>query len=216
MQRPVGVTLIGWLAVIAGILALIGGISLLVAGIALLAFSAGTGGGLAGVGAVLVLLLALWLLALGTADIIFGSGMLRLRGWAWMLGAVLASIGLLSNIAQLFAGDWFGATLGLIVNGIILYYLFTDEVKGAFGRRGVGPTTSPIFTPAATSGPHPPAPPAPTPPAPVYAPPTPEPPTPESQPPAPEPPTPEPTPPVPEPPQPAQPEPPADQPDRVG
>lgn len=159
MERPVGVTVIGWVAIIAGAVAMLGGVALLISGVALLAFSAGSGGGLAGAGGVIALLLALWLLALGSADIILGTGILRLRPWAWTLGVVLASIGLVSNLLQALAGEWFGATLGLVANGVILYYLFTDDVKAVFGRRGVGPTVPPItnYGPPRTQPPVPPA-----------------------------------------------------------
>lgn len=147
MNRPVGVTILGVLAIVAGAFGIIGAIASAVGAFALAALGAGAlasgarGAGFAAAGVAIILVFAVWLLILGGLDIIFGIGALRLKGWAWTLGVVLMAISIISDVVQVFAahGSFFGTIIGVAISLFILYYLFTPEVKAAFGKTGVGP-----------------------------------------------------------------------------
>ena len=179
MNRPVGVTILGWLAIVGGVLAILGAFGAIAAGLALLALTAGA--------SVIVLAFAVWIGILGVVDIIFGYGALKLSPWAWTLGVVLMIVNVVSSLLQLISahGSFGGFIIGLAIDAFILYYLFTPDVKAAFGKTGVGPdvpalTGQASYTPppaqqAPPAGyappttpvaPAPPAPAAPAPPAP--------------------------------------------------
>lgn len=92
-----------------------------------------TGGG-AAVGG-LFMLIGIVLLLQGALSIAFGVGALQLKPWAWMLGIVAYGLGILVNIAQAINGSFgLGTIIGLAIGGGILYYLFTPEVRRAFGQ----------------------------------------------------------------------------------
>ncbi len=120
--RPTGVTVIAILAAISGAFAVLGGLALLGLGAVggamggpLLAFF-GTFGGII-------------ILALGVVTLYAAWGAWNLKVWAWTLLVVLTAIGLVLSLFSLRS-----SFLSLIVNAVILYYLFRPEVKAAFQR----------------------------------------------------------------------------------
>jgi hypothetical protein len=128
-QRPTGVTILAILAVIGGLLGLCGSLTLFgVGGLGMLAgeVSSGATAGLFG--------------ALGVVSAIlylaFGFGAWTLKPWAWLLGIIGAGVSVASNLLSLVTGNagLIGAVIGLIIPGIILWYLFRPEIKAAFGR----------------------------------------------------------------------------------
>jgi len=182
MNRPVGVTILGILAIVGGVIAIIAAIASVLGAFALAALGASAlavgsrGAALGAAGFVILMILGVWILILGVLDIIFGVGALRLRPWAWTLGVVLMAISVITDVLRVFAGHtgFAGMIVGLAISLFILYYLFTPEVKAAFGKTGVGPDmpslTGQSAAPAGTYGGPPPsqpygAPPAQQPPA---------------------------------------------------
>ena len=92
-----------------------------------------SGGGAAMGG--LFVILGIFLLLQGALSIAFGIGALQLKPWAWILGIVAYGLGILINITQALNGSFgFGNVIGLAIGAGILYYLFTPEVRRAFGQ----------------------------------------------------------------------------------
>ena len=157
MNRPTGVTILGWVAVVFGAIGLVVGVMAVFAGMALMALGAGVAGvggvvggaSIAG-GAFLVLALAVWMAVLSAVEIAFGVGALQLRPWAWTLGMIWTWVSVASSILSLVANRGSGlvsALISIIVAIAILYYLYTDEVKAAFGKSSQVPPSFmvPVF-----------------------------------------------------------------------
>ena len=117
-QRPMGITILAVLAIIGGalnVLAALGG------------FSAGLGSFLG--------ILSLLILVLGIAQLAFGYGAWTLQPWAWTLGLAVEGAIILFDILLILAGASITSVLiGVVVAAAILYYLFTPEIKKAFGQ----------------------------------------------------------------------------------
>jgi hypothetical protein len=130
---PLGIIILGIFAIIGGIFSLfwgfglsgIGGVSWLTG----LLFSQGLqswGGSAFWAG--------LWSIVVGTVQIITGIGLFARQKWAWMLALIAAALALITPLVALFGGNLW-ALWGLIIPGIIFYYLLADsDVKRAFGR----------------------------------------------------------------------------------
>lgn len=152
-KRPVGVTIIA-------ILAIIGGILLLFAGIAFVALAPilsqininddsnssnssfslninGTdvtvpknalfyfGGFLGVIGGMLIVI--------AIAGFVVAWGLLTGKGWAWILTIIVAIISIILNLIVVVSGG-LESVIGLIIYGIIIYYLYRPSVKSYFGR----------------------------------------------------------------------------------
>ncbi len=115
-QRPLGVTIIGVVALLGGILGLLG------------AFAALSGAEPFILG-VVVLLFAVFGLALGV-------GFLRGFGWAWMLGVLIYVLSIPLGIWEITLGGAgsFGGVVRVVVGLLIPYYLTRPHVKVFFGR----------------------------------------------------------------------------------
>lgn len=131
--RPSGITILAILAAIGGVLGLLGGICLITGG-ALLGGVLGASGAGVGVG-IWSVLAGLLILATGVLDLAFAYGAWMLMPWAWMLGIIAEGVALLSALLNLLnGGSFFSFLVSAAIAGVILYYLFTPEVKKAFGR----------------------------------------------------------------------------------
>ncbi len=143
-ERPLGVTILAWLAIIGGVIGLIGGVMSAIAAIGLLALggAAAVGGGLVtgaavGGGALFVLGIAIWLGVLGAFEVLFGAGALQLKPWAWTVGMVWCYVSVASNVISVIASRGsgiVGAVIGVAIAVFILGYLYLQEVKEAFGK----------------------------------------------------------------------------------
>ena len=123
-SRPILITIIAILYFLAGLFVLIGGIMLITGTIALDDVEEDLKGlGSAG-GAVLVVM--------GLISIILAGGFWN--GWKimWYLGVIFTIISLILGIASLFTGVFVGI-ITLLIDGLILYYLFRPGVKAFFG-----------------------------------------------------------------------------------
>ncbi len=127
MERPTGVTIIAILAFISGILTLVGGFGMIAAGAYLGGMAAAQG--LPGFGAMFAVLGAV-LVVLGLLYLVLGWGFWTGKEWAWILGVVLSIIGIIMGILSITNGG----IISIIIDGIILYYLYQPHVKEFFGR----------------------------------------------------------------------------------
>lgn len=146
MKRPLGVTILAILNVIGGIIMIVGGLVI----IAVAAFVPNLSsldeeaaeefesemmmeglspemfgpvvGSLGGIS-----------IALGIASLIVAFGLFKGKGWAWTISMILAFIGIAMAVVFLALGQ-FGNIVSIVINGIILYYLFRPHVKAYFGK----------------------------------------------------------------------------------
>lgn len=129
-SRPTGITILAVLAGIAGVWGLLLGCTL--AGLSAITLpGALLGANLPG--------WALWAglstLAYAILQLAVAYGAWNLRTWAWLVGVIVAAWGALNALLAMFSGSLFGGLIGLVIPGIILFYLLFDkDVKRAFGR----------------------------------------------------------------------------------
>jgi len=131
--RPTGITVLAVLSAIGGVFGLFGACALFGLGALGGALVGGQEGAQVGFFGVLMGILGLGSAGLSLA---FAYGAWNLKPWAWMLGLVGQGLGIATNLYNLISGSSgiFGTIISLIIPGIIIYYLFTPEVKRAFGR----------------------------------------------------------------------------------
>ncbi|OLE74985.1 hypothetical protein AUG19_06980 [archaeon 13_1_20CM_2_54_9] len=139
-SRPLGVTIIAILALLAGIPVTILGLGLIALSALFAGFLGPTGGVLAGLGAIFGGII----LVLGLIWVATGFGFLNGKGWAWALGMV-ANILLIVFAITLTASGSYGSIAGIIIPGLLVYYLTRTRVKAFFGKASWSPTAT--FTP---------------------------------------------------------------------
>ena len=130
MQRPTGVTILAVLAAIGGVLGLFGAFAL---------FGAGALAAVAGAGFLTGGFAVFWgLVTLVQAGIslVFAYGAWYLKPWAWILGVGAEGLAILVALINWIGGNsgFFSFLISAAIAGVIIYYLFTPEVKRAFGR----------------------------------------------------------------------------------
>jgi hypothetical protein len=160
VNRPLGVTIIAILAIISGILLLFGGIGLVVAGALFNAASLDiptNSNGLQSIGPMLGIALIIMgsiLLLTGIGYLIMSYGLLKGKGWARSITIVLTIISIVIQIISGITNSILTASItnnnnsaiyafsvhviGIIINIVILYYLYRPNVKEFFGK----PSTS--------------------------------------------------------------------------
>jgi uncharacterized membrane protein HdeD (DUF308 family) len=111
-HRPLGVTIIAILTVIGGIAFVASGAVLVIVGI-----------GFA-------------LIALGIAYFVMAYGLWKGKGWAWTITLIISAIGVVLGIASIAAGGQkaAGAIVQIIINAVVIYYLYRPSVKAFFGK----------------------------------------------------------------------------------
>ncbi len=117
--RPLGVTIIGILWILAGLLTAIGGG---VGGAALAIIGLGSLG--AAVGVILVII--------GLVFIALGVGCFKGWPWVWPVGVIFTIIGIVINLLSILSNTA-SAIIGILIDIIILWYLFQPQVKAWFG-----------------------------------------------------------------------------------
>lgn len=132
MKRPVGITVLGVLAIIGGVIGIVASLPLLgISTMAIAGFS-GTAAGLAG-GA--MMFYGVVLLALSIVQLAFGIAAMSLRSWSWVLGVIVSGVGVVLGIAQLFSVGITGSVVvSLAIYAIVLSYLYSHDVRAAFGH----------------------------------------------------------------------------------
>ncbi|HZY94299.1 MAG TPA: zinc ribbon domain-containing protein [Candidatus Bathyarchaeia archaeon] len=130
LSRPFGVTLIAILAILIGIVGVLG--SLAIFALSAVVASTGTlGSALGGIGVIIggvVLFFSLIWLVVGWG---FASG----KGWAWIVGMIVTVLSFIFAIGSFMVSPG-GGILGVLVWGVMLYYLTRPGVKAFFGKGG--------------------------------------------------------------------------------
>ena len=125
-DRPLFVTIVAILYFIGALILIIGGILIALGTIAASAISAEPIMGLTGaaMGAVCVVM--------GIIYLIIAGGLWN--GWKimWYLGVILSALSALLGIVTILASG-FAGIVGILINLLILYYLFRPNVKEFFG-----------------------------------------------------------------------------------
>ncbi len=124
MARPIGVTILAILSILAAIFFLIvGPLALLAAAVA----------GLTPEEVQMLQFIGAVTLVLGIFYLVSGYGLLRLTVWGWWLAIVVNFISVISTIVQVVIDPaaFLGQIIGLVIALIILGYLFV--VRGEFG-----------------------------------------------------------------------------------
>jgi len=119
--RPTGITILAILAAIGGVLGLLAGFALLFAGTVLFG----------GLGA----LLGIAVLAYAALFVSFAYGAWTLKPWAWPLGVAVTIYGIILQVISIVGGENLaGNAAGIVLDGVILYYLNQPHIKAVFGR----------------------------------------------------------------------------------
>ncbi len=124
MARPIGVTILAVLSILAAILLLVvGSLGLLAAAVA----------GLTPDEVQLLQAFGVFALVLGPLFLVSGVGLLRLTVWGWWLAIIVNFLSVISGIVQVVIdpANFVGPVIGLVLSGVILSYLFV--VRGEFG-----------------------------------------------------------------------------------
>ncbi len=124
MARPIGVTILAVLSILAAIFFLIvGPLALLAAAVA----------GLTPEEVQMLQFIGAVTVVLGIFYLVSGYGLLRLTVWGWWLAIVVNFLSVISSIVQVVIDPaaFLGQIIGLVIALIILGYLFV--VRGAFG-----------------------------------------------------------------------------------
>lgn len=160
-KRPTGVTIIAILTIIGGILTLIGGTALVIVGPLISQYTVSDTSGifednmysnlnstdLSSTNGVLVIfggylsIIGIGLIILAIVNFIVAWGLLKGKGWAWTIAVIVTIISLVIGIIIVVlngvVGDFssiIGQIVGIVINGIILWYLYRPNVKSYFGK----------------------------------------------------------------------------------
>lgn len=86
---------------------------------------------------------AIWIILSGIIMFILGNGLLHLKTWA-RKGAIVFSVwGIIAGLLPFFSASAFlpkriiSTTIGITINGFIIYYLFRPEIKTKFKEIGL-------------------------------------------------------------------------------
>lgn len=136
-QRPTGITILAVLQIIGGVLSLLAGISSLLFGGLMVSGAVDNTSGAAAAAEVGPLMVAGGGLAIisGLLGLIAGYGLFTLKGWGWTLAMLFAVLNILHNLLRMFGEAGVpSAIVGIVISGLVLYYLFRPSVKRAFGK----------------------------------------------------------------------------------
>ncbi len=135
-SRPTGVTILAVLMILVALSLLVGGLGTIV-GVGVLGLvgifdSPNISIFLPSLTIPFVGLIGIVLTILGLVGFLLAWGLWTGKSWAWIVAIIFAIIGIISNLLTLPGG-----IVGLILNGLIIYYLTRPAVKGYFGRNPV-------------------------------------------------------------------------------
>ncbi|MBE9140230.1 hypothetical protein IQ254_24025 [Nodosilinea sp. LEGE 07088] len=135
IQRPTGVTILAVLQFIGGVLSLLFGLSsLFFGGLMVASYAAATAGAEINMGPVLLIAAVVAIIS-GLIGLLAGYGLFTLKGWGWTLAMVFSVINVISNVLGLIQGGSVpGSIVGIVISGLIIYYLNQSNVKRAFGK----------------------------------------------------------------------------------
>jgi hypothetical protein len=113
-ERPFGVTIIAMLSILGGIGSILLGFIVLIIPI-------------------LGIILGGIFVIIGISYFVVAYGLWNGRRWAWILTVLISALGIVIGLASIIIGTG-GSILYIIVNAIIIYYLFKPDVKAYFGK----------------------------------------------------------------------------------
>ena len=126
-HRPLGVTIIAVLTIIAGIAFLASGITAATVAPFLLGTGVNNNSMLT---PVISAVTGVGLLILGIAYFVMAYGLLKAKGWAWTVTVLLSCIGIALGFVSIVTGHM-GSIVSVVINGLILYYIYRPhEVFG--------------------------------------------------------------------------------------
>ena len=128
--RPTGITILAILGFIGGILAILGGalfVAVASSGI-LSTYGVGMFSGF-------ISLFGGIIIVIGLFAIFVSWGMWSGKSWAWYLAVVLYAIGVIFGLVLLVAGGLTGI-VSLVIDLLLLWYMFRPHVKAYFGIGG--------------------------------------------------------------------------------
>jgi uncharacterized membrane protein (DUF2068 family) len=71
---------------------------------------------------------------LGILFLVSGIGFFQGKGWAWLLGVLVAVLSVIRNVVEAVSGVIITAVPGIVLALVVIYYLTTPAVKAYFGR----------------------------------------------------------------------------------
>ena len=122
-KTPTGITGIVILTIISGLILLI--MSFFIFAVILPSGSSGILGAILGGG---------FLLVLGSASILVSIGLYKGKGWSWTFLLVLSGFGAAGYLLNIVNGNKISIA-GLIINVIIIYYLYRPNVRKYFSKK---------------------------------------------------------------------------------
>lgn len=134
-KRPTGITILATLVLLGGLMSLFFGGFEAVLGPMVQdeiykqtsdAAAASTGGAMA--------IMGVGLFVIGLIQVITALGLFMLKGWAWIVAALMQVLSIIMNGLQAVNMQVPGSIVAVLVSAGILYYLFRPNVKTAFGR----------------------------------------------------------------------------------
>lgn len=168
IKRPIGVTIISILTIIGGILLVFGGLSLLAFGAFFTAVptetlltedqqlqpqqsqNAAELQALSQFFGSIGIVIGSIVLAVGIGYLIVSYGLLKGKGWAWIVTIILTIIAIITQVTSVISTSTLTQSLttdiaalvsgiishiiGIAINGVILYYLYRPNVKAFFGK----------------------------------------------------------------------------------
>lgn len=123
-MRPLGVTILAIIGIISGILTIIFA-GMLVALFSVIPIE------LEDVGPLFSLILTFgstFLVIIGLVTLVISYGLWKGASWAWWIYVILLALGIVSSLLSLPEG-----IIGIVINGIIIYYMTRPHVKNYFG-----------------------------------------------------------------------------------
>jgi len=78
-------------------------------------------------------LVSIILVPLGIANLVMAYGLWKGKRWAWTITLVLSFIGIALGLASIATGN-IVSIWPVIINAIVIYYLYRPNVKAFFGR----------------------------------------------------------------------------------
>ncbi len=137
-----GAIAIAALAIVSGLAGILIGGLVAVTGTALDVFARPGQDFLEITGGYVLIVAGLTVTLIGLLQVIFGVGLWRLSGWAWIAGVIIQTFTLITATLGLCAGAAIPASLLTIaISGSILAFLLTPHVRKAFGQARVNGST---------------------------------------------------------------------------
>jgi hypothetical protein len=145
--RPLGISILAILELLFGVLALIFGAILAAASGAIVsaASSVGLGSISSGVLGTFIAVLGGGVAVAGLIGILIGWGLWTGRGWARIVAIILTAIGVIGGLVTLILSIYTGI-VSLIIDLLILWYLFRPNVKAYFSKSPPTPMVQPTTT----------------------------------------------------------------------